>query len=236
MLALHPIDLLAASPLSSRLQRCDASPPSSCSLVPTHTDYHLSLPLPGVSPADLTLTVRGRTLSIAGESTIGREVYSASHRLHLPSDAHVDAASARLEHGILSVRLPRRLPTTQEIPVLESVGALPAGSEEDSMLTIAVPGLRPADIRLSASNGLLCVEGEGQVAGQCVRVSKRMRLEADADVSSASAAVENGVLAIHMPKSARHAEIKVNGVHEAEVADGDASSSKGESSVRLVVR
>ncbi|KAL3932342.1 MAG: hypothetical protein SGPRY_000744 [Prymnesium sp.] len=227
MLALHPIDLLAAAPLSLNLQRCDESRESSCSLVPTDTDYHLSLPIPGVSPADLSLTVRGRTLSIAGESTIGREVYSASHRLRLPSDARVDTASARLEHGILCVRLPRHAPTTQEIHVLESVGALPAGSEEDYMITLAVPGLRPTDIRLSASNGLLCVQAEGQVAGQSVRISKCIRLEADADVSSASAAVENGVLAIHLRKSARHVEIKVNG----EVADGDASSSKDGSSV-----
>ncbi|KAL3907918.1 MAG: hypothetical protein SGPRY_009997 [Prymnesium sp.] len=52
--------------------------------------------------------------------------------------------------------------------------------------------------------------------GQCVNISKCMRLEADADVSSARAAVKTGVLAIHVPKCVRHAEIKVNGVSEAE--------------------
>ncbi|KAL3917477.1 MAG: hypothetical protein SGPRY_006389, partial [Prymnesium sp.] len=66
------------------------------------------------------------TLSIAGESAIGHEEYSASSRLHFPSDAHADAASARLEHGILSVRLPRHSSTTH---LLEILGVLPAGRE-----------------------------------------------------------------------------------------------------------
>lgn len=66
--------------------------------------------------------------------------------------------------------------------------------------------------------------------GQCVNISKCMRLEADADVSSARAAVKTGVLAIHVPKCVRHAEIKVNGVSEAEVVDGGASLSNDKSS------
>lgn len=67
---------------------------------------------------------------------------------------------------------------------------------------------------------MLCVEGEGGVAGQRVRISKRKRLEADADVSSVSAAVENGLLASTCP----HVEIQVHGVNEAPAADGAASS------------
>jgi HSP20 family protein len=101
--------------------------------------------LPGWKPEDVEITITGSTLTIAGEmkeearredeSWILNEIRrtSFSRTLELPEGLLADRASATVEHGILTLHIPkaeevrpkqiRITPTSDEQPQRELVGA-----------------------------------------------------------------------------------------------------------------
>lgn len=75
--------------------------------------------LPGVDPAVITLSVEGRVLTINaeraaekrenGRTRLQERTYGAFTRaLHLADDLDAEAISAKAEHGVLTVRIPKR--------------------------------------------------------------------------------------------------------------------------------
>ena len=85
----------------------------------TADEVVVSAELPGVNPAKLDLSVEGRVLTLSGEHAVESRdenwvVYrqerpsgSFMRTLRLPFDVDPDRISARYEHGILRVTLPR---------------------------------------------------------------------------------------------------------------------------------
>lgn len=79
----------------------------------------LRTPLPGVEPSDLTLEVEGDVLTLSGRFAEEPEAGSAlaqhverprgafRRTLHLPFEVDAAGVEARLERGLLEVRLPR---------------------------------------------------------------------------------------------------------------------------------
>jgi len=79
----------------------------------------ISLELPGIKPEDVEVTIENRTLTVKGEKTQASE--QKSTRLHryersygrfersfqLPDTIDADRISARYEHGVLTLTLPR---------------------------------------------------------------------------------------------------------------------------------
>ncbi len=81
--------------------------------------YVLRLELPGVPPENLTVESRENALSIAGKRETEVPAGGSLHRrersgaefsrsFQLPEDAEPGGAEARYEHGILTVRVPKR--------------------------------------------------------------------------------------------------------------------------------
>ena len=81
-------------------------------------NYYLRAELPGVDPQDLELTVINDTLTLKGERRIAERENASFHRreraggvfnrvMSLPGQVNSTAVSARSEHGLLTVTLPK---------------------------------------------------------------------------------------------------------------------------------
>ncbi len=99
-------------------------------LVLTADGYVATFDLPGVEPAAVKVTVEEGVLSVRGTKTAPeagegtrdarreRQFGEFSRTVPLPSDADAAQTSAKLENGVLTVRIARRGPVTQiEVPV-----------------------------------------------------------------------------------------------------------------------
>lgn len=71
----------------------------------TIDDEGIKIELPGVKPSDVDVSVKGRTLNIAGKSRHGKEF---SYHYSLRSTIDVDAITARLQDGLLDIKLPKK--------------------------------------------------------------------------------------------------------------------------------
>lgn len=171
----------------------------------SESEYTLTLALPGMRPNDLKLTFQEGVLSIEGVTKTAHECLTASHQLRLPSDVDIEAAAVAAENGMLSVTLPRRAPSTHQLVVTDSNDALPVAAEGDYIITVAVPGIRPSELKLTREDRVLRVDGESKAGRHFHRISERKRLPFDADFEAATAVAENGILTIHVPKKARAA-------------------------------
>jgi HSP20 family molecular chaperone IbpA len=65
--------------------------------------YNLSLEIPGVKKEDLSLEIKGRVLLVNTKDRFSEE---RRYSEHLPEDAEGEAAEARLEDGVLYIRVP----------------------------------------------------------------------------------------------------------------------------------
>lgn len=86
-----------------------------------HGGYTICAELPGVRREDVTITVEGPRVVVHAEARRGTESASAERLLHsdryygsmrrdfaLPNEIHSDGAEARLDSGILVLRLPKK--------------------------------------------------------------------------------------------------------------------------------
>ena len=78
--------------------------------------YVIQLALPGFQSSDLNIQMEGNTLTVLAKTSESytkpnvRLEFSASERkrhFSLPKDVEYDQITARLEHGILEIRLPK---------------------------------------------------------------------------------------------------------------------------------
>ncbi|HBS50006.1 MAG TPA: glutamyl-tRNA amidotransferase [Rhodobacteraceae bacterium] len=88
--------------------------------------YEIAMELPGVSEADVDLTVENGVLTIRGEKKTHEErkgdtwyfserQYGAFRRsFRLPEDADADKASAKMTDGVLHVSVPKKAPKAPE--------------------------------------------------------------------------------------------------------------------------
>jgi HSP20 family protein len=82
-------------------------------------NYLLSAELPGVTPEDLEISVKGKQVSLQGERNSGqppedvryhrreRNQAGFSRLIGLPSEVDAGKVDARLENGVLHVKLPK---------------------------------------------------------------------------------------------------------------------------------
>lgn len=74
--------------------------------------------------------------------------------------------------------------------------------EKDGMtfVELEVPGARPEDVEISAQDGVLKVTWKRRVRGSEEKSYKTYRLSKDADIDSAEARIENGLLTVSLKK------------------------------------
>lgn len=102
----------------------------------TETDdgWTVEAPLPGVPPEAVTVNVTDRELQIEGESVspqAGKESRMFRYRVMVPGEVLVDRATAVLEHGVLTVTLPRsQRAASHRVPVTTPGGATRTSADE----------------------------------------------------------------------------------------------------------
>jgi HSP20 family molecular chaperone IbpA len=67
----------------------------------------IKIELPGVKPSDVDVTVDGKTLKVTGKSRHGKEF---SYVYNLKSTVDIDTVSAKLQDGLLDIKLPKKVP------------------------------------------------------------------------------------------------------------------------------
>jgi len=111
-------------------------------LVETDDHFVLKADLPGLSDEDVHIDVEGDVLTVSGERKsehedkregyvrVERSFGAFSRSLTLPEGVDADAVTARFDHGVLEVRIPK---PEQRKPrrVAIQVGAQPAAIEGD---------------------------------------------------------------------------------------------------------
>ncbi len=78
-----------------------------CSVEQDENSYALSFDVPGVSREQLTIGIEGNVVRIETKAEANRH-YKAAYEL--PQDIDVTASEAKLEHGVLTLRLAKKLP------------------------------------------------------------------------------------------------------------------------------
>ncbi|HEX6077327.1 MAG TPA: Hsp20 family protein [Micromonosporaceae bacterium] len=101
----------------------------------TGDGWVLEAPLPGVPPEAVDVELTDRELAIRGEATSHQREPSGrphrfSYRFPLPGEVMADRVEARLEHGVLTVRLPRSSARSRKIPIGGSTGIRTSADEQ----------------------------------------------------------------------------------------------------------
>lgn len=65
----------------------------------------IKIEMPGVKPSDLTITVEGRYLKVSGKSRHGKEF---NYHYSLKPNTDSDAIVAKLQDGLLDIKLPKK--------------------------------------------------------------------------------------------------------------------------------
>ncbi|KAL1526137.1 hypothetical protein AB1Y20_014865 [Prymnesium parvum] len=95
-------------------------------------------------------------------------------------------------------------------------------TEHEYTLSLALPGMSPADLKLAVEDGMLTISGATTAGTQKYTASHRVRLPHDADAALAKAAAENGILSITLPKRQKVThEIKVGSSNDELPKAGD---------------
>mmetsp|Transcript_5417 Transcript_5417/g.13851 ORF Transcript_5417/g.13851 Transcript_5417/m.13851 type:complete len:235 (-) Transcript_5417:247-951(-) len=204
-----PIDVLSSAqplgmllPIKPQYVEQRAARSSARKFHETDEGYSLSLELPGLSPADLKVAIEDGMITISGTTKTGKHTYNASHRVAVPPEADTKLARAAAENGILSITLPKRQKVIHEIMVASSNDKLPKAADDDYVLSLPFPGVRPSDFKVVCEDRVLSIATETNTSTHATRTLKRTRIPEDADVSAAGAAAEYGILTISMPRRA----------------------------------
>ena len=67
--------------------------------------------LPGVAPEEVTVEIEDRELRVRGKTASAADKAAFNYRLGLPGKVDPDRVDATMDHGLLTVRLPRATTT-----------------------------------------------------------------------------------------------------------------------------
>lgn len=93
-----------------------ASRQKSCALVQDEKSYTLTFDVPGIAKDQLTIGIEGSIVRIGTKEGAPRQYQSA---YELPQDIDVGASEAKLEHGVLTLKLGKQVPVSRvtELPI-----------------------------------------------------------------------------------------------------------------------
>jgi len=88
-----------------------------CAYTQDDTSFTLSLDMPGIAKEQLGIAIEGAVVRIQTKEGATR-TYRAAYEL--PQDVDANASEARLEHGVLTLKLAKKIPVSNatELPVL----------------------------------------------------------------------------------------------------------------------
>jgi len=185
----HPFDLL------DELER---NTMRSLSIESDETDdaYALSVAVPGVRPADLEVSFVGRKLRVAAKNSRG----TFERQLTLPKDADPAASKATIEHGVLTLEVPKL--ASKQLRVEAGEPPEPAQDAPSYTISVECVGVRTADLKVEVQGSAVAVSGRSERAGHKYQVKRRFELPSDADADAAAATHQDGVLTLTVPRTA----------------------------------
>ena len=89
--------------------RADAIPPDT-QYKQDQTAYHLTLDIPGIPKEQLAISIEGPVVRILSREGASRQ-YRAAYEL--PQDIDPSLSEAKLENGVLSLKLAKKVPVSQ---------------------------------------------------------------------------------------------------------------------------
>lgn len=167
-------------------------------------DYRLSFDLPGVKSQDLTIEVDNGVLHVTAERKAAG-VTVAKFAEHFAIDetlVDVTKMEADLSDGVLTLTVPKKeegKPFT--IPI---TAAEPPADSEDLSLSLDIPGVKVADLKVVFHKGELLIAAERKKKGDAVSKIRRMFTlkESAIEALKMKAYLIDGVLTITVPKKA----------------------------------
>ncbi len=120
--------MLWTAPLVTQFTRSAAFLPAA-DLAVSESDLVLTLDLPGLTAEDLEIEVRNDELTVRGERKPREAQDGASyvyaqrpfgtfeHRIQLPGGVDADSITASMEHGVLSLIIPKPVKERATIPI-----------------------------------------------------------------------------------------------------------------------
>jgi len=158
--------------------------------------YGLTVAVPGVRPADLEVSVVGRKLRVAAKNSRG----TFERQLTLPKDADAAASKATIEHGVLTLEVPKL--ASKQLSVNASEPPEPVEETPPYQITVECVGVRTADLKVEVQGSAVAVSGKSERAGHKYQVKRRFELPGDADADATVATHQDGVLTLTTPRTA----------------------------------
>jgi len=158
--------------------------------------YGLTVAVPGVRPADLEVSVVGRKLRVAAKNSRG----TFERQLTLPKDADAAASKATIEHGVLTLEVPKL--ASKQLSVNASEPPEPVEEAPSYQITVECVGVRTADLKVEVQGSAVAVSGKSERAGHKYQVKRRFELPSDADANGTAATHQDGVLTLTVPRTA----------------------------------
>lgn len=195
-LAPPPISLLDALMHDAlALDHACALPGTRAHLASTAEAHTVSVAAPGLAASDVVIEAHpdGR-LTIRGQNKNKRKLDCS---IAMPRDADVEAASAEVADGLITVSVKRAKATTVAIGV--GTEAIAEAEEEEGAYTMSVvaAGFAASDLALSVEGGVLTVKGTSTRTG--ARLERHARLPRDAHADGARASHVDGILTVCVP-------------------------------------
>ena len=109
-------------------------------------------------------------------------------------DSDPASASATLEHGVLTLSVPKL--ATKQLSV--EVGESPEPDDDAASYTITVEcvGVRTEDLKVEVQGSAVAVSGKSERGGYQYSVKRRFELPSDADCDSATSALTDGFFSV----------------------------------------
>jgi len=187
----------------------------------TEHAFTIEAEAPGVAPSDVKIEFDGESNSVRihGKSTVAAHTHFVDFTTSFGSHAvDADKASASVEHGVISITLPKAPESEAEVPTHVRIPVSGEADEEETnkssagdayRLTLVAAGFNASEITVEAQPNAQPHRGQQdgllKISGESTRIKRRrleevFRLPRDADTAGATASQVDGILTIRIPK------------------------------------
>ena len=208
LLAAHSAEQNEAATESSR---CDGEKsssnhricvrPASANVDETETHYEITVDLPGVKSADIELKYTDDQLVLSALRKDGDLKYvrqfSVNHKI-----VDVEGIAASYDDGVLSVQVPKKEKAGPiDVPIVNEDAPSEISEENKELrLTLDLPGVKMADLRIVVANERLLINGVRKRGRFASKIQRQYPLDVDrVSAADARAYLMDGVLVVTAP-------------------------------------
>ena len=165
--------------------------------------YTLTLAAPGLSAADLNVSIDEDVLTVRGKSSASTVAghYATNHRFNLPRRADAENVSVSTADGLITITIPKRAPAEPTmVPVSTEPSTVDVTDAPRYTLTIQAPGLAAVDLAVQIVEDGTVAKVSGETKRTGVRIDRSFRLPLDTAAAGTQASHIDGILTLSIPK------------------------------------